>query len=273
LHTRRPSRLADEIEIPCGPRPPLSGSGTGPKSPGSSTGWNQSGPAWCRWPTGGPRARSNLVPSPPWPAIPASPARNNRSISGQSFPLGRRPYDLRHASVSLWLNSACPRPRSPAAPGTVSQSCLGRRGGPPRDLPAAGRARRAWRDRLREGPWCGHDMATGGPRSAAIMWCWHPSHRGCRAAGECGHVRLPARQRCWREGVCPRVTCSVCSEPGRSASPGRHQRDMFSEPRTLSRRSLPVASLPGAAVKTMMRRSAPCTDSTSQSSSSSPRVG
>jgi integrase len=39
-------------------------------------------------------------------------------------PLGRRPYDLRHAAVPLWLNSGCPPPRSPAAPGTASPSCL-----------------------------------------------------------------------------------------------------------------------------------------------------
>jgi hypothetical protein len=38
-------------------------------------------------------------------------------------PLGRRPYDLRHAAVSLWLNSGVPAPRSPAAPGTASRSC------------------------------------------------------------------------------------------------------------------------------------------------------
>jgi hypothetical protein len=34
-------------------------------------------------------------------------------------PLGRRPHDLWHAAVSLWLNSGCPRPTSPAAPGTA----------------------------------------------------------------------------------------------------------------------------------------------------------
>ena len=38
-------------------------------------------------------------------------------------PLGRRPYDLRHAAVSLWLNSGVPAPRSPAGPGTASPSC------------------------------------------------------------------------------------------------------------------------------------------------------
>jgi integrase len=37
-------------------------------------------------------------------------------------PLGRRPYDLRHAAVSLWLNSGGQPPRS-AAPGTASRSC------------------------------------------------------------------------------------------------------------------------------------------------------
>jgi integrase len=33
-------------------------------------------------------------------------------------PLGRRPCDLRHAAVPLWLNSGVPR--SPAVPGTVN---------------------------------------------------------------------------------------------------------------------------------------------------------
>ena len=31
-------------------------------------------------------------------------------------PFGRRPYDLRHAAVSLWLNSEVPATESPAAP-------------------------------------------------------------------------------------------------------------------------------------------------------------
>jgi hypothetical protein len=31
-------------------------------------------------------------------------------------PLGRRPYDLRHAAVSLWLNSGVPTPPAPRTP-------------------------------------------------------------------------------------------------------------------------------------------------------------
>jgi hypothetical protein len=52
-------------------------------------------------------------------------ARASVSVSSPASrsPLGRRHYDLRHAAVSLWLNSGCPPPRSPAAPGTASPSC------------------------------------------------------------------------------------------------------------------------------------------------------
>ncbi|HEV2373920.1 MAG TPA: tyrosine-type recombinase/integrase [Streptosporangiaceae bacterium] len=34
-----------------------------------------------------------------------------------------RPYDLRHAALSLWLASGAPPPKSPPAPGTASTSC------------------------------------------------------------------------------------------------------------------------------------------------------
>lgn len=37
-------------------------------------------------------------------------------------PLARRPYDLRHAAVSRWLNAGVPPPRSPNGPGTASES-------------------------------------------------------------------------------------------------------------------------------------------------------
>jgi len=42
------------------------------------------------------------APSGPRPARRPSPRRSTGS------PLGRRPYDLRHAAVSLWLNSGVP---------------------------------------------------------------------------------------------------------------------------------------------------------------------
>ncbi len=38
-------------------------------------------------------------------------------------PLGRRPYDLRHAAVSLWLNSGVPATEVAPALGTASRSC------------------------------------------------------------------------------------------------------------------------------------------------------
>jgi integrase len=38
-------------------------------------------------------------------------------------PLGRRPYDLRHAAVSLWLNSGVPATEVAAGPAAESQSC------------------------------------------------------------------------------------------------------------------------------------------------------
>ena len=37
--------------------------------------------------------------------------------------LARRPYDLRHAALSLWLNSGGDPPRSRPGPGTASRSC------------------------------------------------------------------------------------------------------------------------------------------------------
>jgi integrase len=38
-------------------------------------------------------------------------------------PLAGRPYDLRHAAVSLWLAAGCPRHGSPNGPGTASKFC------------------------------------------------------------------------------------------------------------------------------------------------------
>ena len=38
-------------------------------------------------------------------------------------PLAGRPYDLRHAAVSLWLTAGVPRPAWPSGPGTASKSC------------------------------------------------------------------------------------------------------------------------------------------------------
>jgi hypothetical protein len=38
-------------------------------------------------------------------------------------PLAGRPYDLRHAAVSLCSMRECPRPKSPSGPGTASRSC------------------------------------------------------------------------------------------------------------------------------------------------------
>ena len=38
-------------------------------------------------------------------------------------PLAHRTYDLRHAAMSLWLNSGVLPPKSPTAPGTSPLSC------------------------------------------------------------------------------------------------------------------------------------------------------
>ena len=91
--------------------------------------------------------------------------------------------------------------------------------------------------------------------------------------GEGGDLCLPARIVVVVEVCAPRRTLCLAQSPGSQRARVGIEAVMSPEPRTLSRRSLPAASLPGAAVKTMMRRSAPCTDSTSQSSSSSPRAG
>jgi integrase len=37
--------------------------------------------------------------------------------------LAKRPYDLRHAAVSTWLNAGCNRPWLPSGPATASKSC------------------------------------------------------------------------------------------------------------------------------------------------------
>lgn len=37
--------------------------------------------------------------------------------------LARRPYDLRHAALTLWLNATAAPPRSPPGPGTAPTSC------------------------------------------------------------------------------------------------------------------------------------------------------
>ena len=53
-------------------------------------------------------------------------------------PLGRRPYDLRHAAVSLWLNSGVPATE-------VARRARARRRGPAEDLRALHRrAPRSW---------------------------------------------------------------------------------------------------------------------------------
>jgi len=39
-------------------------------------------------------------------------------------PLARRPYDLRHAALSLWLNASGAPPRSPPGPGTAPASFM-----------------------------------------------------------------------------------------------------------------------------------------------------
>ena len=60
--------------------------------------------------------RSTAVPgTPPVP----SPSGPNSPPAG----IARRPYDLRHAALSLWLNAVGTPPRSPPGPGTASPSC------------------------------------------------------------------------------------------------------------------------------------------------------
>lgn len=52
-------------------------------------------------------------------------AINLRTASEQASPLARRPYDLRHARLSTWLNGDVYPPRSPSGPGTASTSSYG----------------------------------------------------------------------------------------------------------------------------------------------------
>jgi len=122
---------------------------------------------------------------------------------------------------------------------------------------------------------------TGSPTSSdlekrAAARCWTVTHR--LSDNDFGVTRKdPTKAGKYRPGyeeVLRLVTTLwLAPSPGSQRARAGVKADMSWEPRTLSRRSLSAASLPGAAVKTMMRRSAPCTDSTSQSSSSAPASG
>jgi integrase len=68
-------------------------------------------------------ARGGIIQDSAYSAVWAEARKNALTEAQCRSPLGRRPYDLRHAAVSLWLNSGCPRPRSAAGPGTASRSC------------------------------------------------------------------------------------------------------------------------------------------------------
>jgi hypothetical protein len=86
--------------------PPRPGPATAPRP---TSGCSPEAGAGCsaRVPTAGPGSR-------PAPAL--SPAT---AATG----LARRPCDLRHATLWLWLNAGARPPRSPPAPGTASPSC------------------------------------------------------------------------------------------------------------------------------------------------------
>jgi len=66
---------------------------------------------------GGPLSES--VYGRAWHAARALALAPDLAASG----LARRPYDLRHAALSLWLNAGGTQPRSPHGPGIASRSC------------------------------------------------------------------------------------------------------------------------------------------------------
>ena len=52
-------------------------------------------------------------------------ARVEAFTPGAASPFARRPYDLRHATVSTWLNGGVPLSRSPSGRVTAWPSCSG----------------------------------------------------------------------------------------------------------------------------------------------------
>jgi integrase len=68
-------------------------------------------------------ARGGIIQDSAYSAIWAEARKNALTEAQYRSSLGRRPYDLRHAAVSLWLNSGVPATEVAAGPGTASRSC------------------------------------------------------------------------------------------------------------------------------------------------------
>jgi integrase len=65
-------------------------------------------------------ARGGIIQDSAYSAVWAEARKEALTPAQYRPPLGRRPYDLRHAVMSLWLNSGA---TCCAAPGTASPSC------------------------------------------------------------------------------------------------------------------------------------------------------
>ncbi len=68
-------------------------------------------------------ARGGIIQDSAYGAVWADARAKALTAAQHRSPLGRRPYDLRHAAVSLWLNSGVPATEVARAPGTASRSC------------------------------------------------------------------------------------------------------------------------------------------------------
>jgi integrase len=85
-------------------------------------------------------ARGGIIQDSAYSAVWAEARKTALTEAQYRSPLGRRPYDLRRSRCGS--TPGCRRPRSPAAPGTASPSCLA--GGEVRDHVACSRALAVW---------------------------------------------------------------------------------------------------------------------------------
>ncbi len=102
-------------------------------------------------------------------------------------PLGRRPYDLRHAAVSTWLNAGYRLPRLLSGQGTASRSCS-------RPTRSASQGRRIWRG------------------SGSRPRCTRRSPR-CTTWARIGHGQPLSTGFCWTQPDTPRGPCDLI-QPG-----------------------------------------------------------
>ena len=68
-------------------------------------------------------ARGGILQDSAYIAVWAEARKQALTPAQYRSPLGRRPYDLRHAAVSLWLNSGVPATEVARRAGTASRSC------------------------------------------------------------------------------------------------------------------------------------------------------